>query len=100
MSPASTVTGNKNSDIEDVFEPDDYLALYNAAFKKRTSTKSIGFGDRIVKRISAKLPERTYDHYKPAETLLREQATLLPNLSQPTLDRFAALFEKINASRT
>lgn len=95
----SEVTGNKNSDIEDIFTPEDYLLLYNAAFKRRSTTSSVARGDRIVKRISEKLADKKYDHYKPAETLLRDQANLLPKLSQETLDRFASLFERINSSR-
>ena len=95
----SEVTGNKNSDIEDIFTPEDYLLLYNAAFKRRSTTSSVARGDRIVKRISEKLADKKYDHYKPAETLLRDQANLLPKLSQETLDRFASLFERINNSR-
>lgn len=95
----SEITGSRNSDIEDIFTPDDYLMLYNGAFGRRTKTSSIGPGDRIVKRISEKLPEKKYDHYKPAETLLRDQSTLLPKLSSETLERFAALFNRINGSR-
>lgn len=95
----SKVTGSANSDIEDVFEPEDYLAIYNEAFKRKATVASLAAGDRIVKRIERKLGS-SYDHYKPAETLLRHQATLLPQLSEATLGRFAALFERINASRT
>jgi predicted ATP-dependent endonuclease of OLD family len=93
------ITGNRNSDIEDVFTPEDYLLLYNAAFKRKATLTSIGRGDRIVKRIGAKLSDGKYDHYKPAEILLRNQKDLLPQLSQETLDRFAALFGRINSSR-
>ncbi|WP_454259689.1 ATP-dependent nuclease [Pseudoxanthomonas mexicana] len=96
----SEITGSNNSDIEDVFMPDDYLLLYNAAFRRRSTASSIAPGDRIVKRISEKLTDKRYDHYRPAETLLRDQAELLPKLSQETLDRFAVLFERINRSRT
>ncbi|RBA30117.1 hypothetical protein DQ226_17815 [Dietzia maris] len=95
----SEITGGKNSDIEDVFTPEDYLLLYNTAFKRRATTSSIAPGDRIVSRISKKLPDGKYDHYKPAESLLRDQAKLLPKLSQETLERFASLFERINRSR-
>lgn len=93
------ITGNSNSDIEDIFAPDDYLALYNLAFKRKASTSSIGRGDRIVKRIAAKLPEKRYDHYKPAEALLRAQTEVLPAFSRETLENFATLFERINDSR-
>ena len=96
----SEISGSKNSDIEDVFTPEDYLLLYNSAFKRKSTVASIGVGDRIVKRISDKLAGKKYDHYKPAETLLRDQAALLSQLSSETLERFATLFDRINASRT
>lgn len=92
------ITNSPNSDIEDLFEPDDYLIIYNTAFKRKTTVGSLRPGDRIVKRIEQKLGDK-FDHYKPAETLLRDQATLLPQMSEATLKRFAALFGRINASR-
>ncbi|MDI9896894.1 hypothetical protein QM797_19415 [Rhodococcus sp. IEGM 1381] len=52
------ITNSKNSDIEDIFTPEDYLHLYNAAFERRAATTSISPGDRIVKRISDKLPDK------------------------------------------
>jgi hypothetical protein len=38
------------------------------------------------------------DHYKPAEVLLREQTTLLPDLDEATLDNFEQLIIRINAT--
>lgn len=92
------VTGNANSDIEDVFELEDYLRMYNAAFGKRATKAALPAGDRVVKRLEQKEGGR-FDHHKPAEALLRGQTKLLTQMSQETLGRWAALFERINASR-
>jgi hypothetical protein len=94
----SEITGDQNSDIEDVFAPQDYLLLYNACFGLQLSAAELPAGDRIVKRIEEHRGA-IYDHYKPAETLLRSQAHLLPTLSEDTLTRFGQLFERINRSR-
>lgn len=96
----SAVTESAHGDIEDVFTSEDYLALFNAAFDQQITTESLPEGDRILRRIAAQFPEQTFDHYRPAETLLREQATLLSSMSERTLAQFAALFTAINASRT
>ncbi len=92
------VTGNANSDIEDVFLVEDYLRLYNAAFGKRATQAALPAGDRVVKRLEQKEGSK-FDHHKPAEALLRGQVNLLAQLSQETLGRWAALLERINASR-
>lgn len=94
----SGITGRKGSDIEDVFTAEDYLRFYNTAFKRHTTVASLAPGDRIVKRIEMKLGAR-YDHHAPAETLLRHQTELLAQMSTDTIDRFAQLFQRINASR-
>ena len=92
------VTGTANSDIEDIFAIEDYLLLYSAAFGERVTQAALTAGDRVVKRLEIK-EGRRFDHYKPAEALLRSQGELLKQLSQETLARWAALFERINASR-
>ncbi|MDQ4034277.1 MAG: AAA family ATPase [Actinomycetota bacterium] len=92
------ITGSPNSDIEDMFDVEDYLRMYNAAFGKRTTAASLPPGDRVVKRIEQKEGAK-YDHYKPAEALLRGQIKMLPQMSVTTLERWSSLFERINASR-
>jgi len=95
----SEITGTKQTDIEDLFEVDDYLRLYNGAFNRKASSSSIGPGFRITQRIASKVGEMRFDHYKPAEYLLRHQEEQLALLSEDTLKRFEALFERINTSR-
>ena len=92
----SEVTGRRHSDIEDMFEEDEYLALYNAAFGTSVSGDDLGHGDRIVKRLTD-LRGGAYDHYRPADVILRDPARR-DGLSDATLDRFEILIKRINRS--
>jgi hypothetical protein len=91
------ITGKRNGDVEDLFAEDDYLVLYNAAFAVSVSSTDLLPGDRIVKRIEA-FTGSTFDHFLPAATLLRNQATLLAGLSADTLERFEKLAVRINST--
>lgn len=90
------VLGRKTGDIEDMFEEDEYLELYNKAFDKSLQTKDLEGNDPIVKRIARHENVDRYDHGRPADVLLRERETLLSKLSEDTLKRFEDLFGRIN----
>jgi hypothetical protein len=56
---------------------------------------------RIVRRIEAYFREHNiaggkFDHFKPAAALLRQQSALATNIGDPTLDRAAQLFTRLN----
>jgi hypothetical protein len=88
------VTGATRADIEDLFEVDDYLALYNQAFGKMLRAADLPAGERIVDRIREK--EGDFDTGRPADTLLRLRDKLLPPLRPTTRSRFEELFRRIN----
>lgn len=92
-----TVIGSTKSDIEDVFDVADYLRLYNGAFSTAVSEAELGTEDRVIKRIQTATGAR-FDHYRPAEHLLRQQHTLLTTLGESTLNRFESLIRLVNAS--
>ncbi|OKL53029.1 hypothetical protein BSZ39_11690 [Bowdeniella nasicola] len=92
----SEVTSRRHSDIEDLFEEDEYLALYNAAFGTSVSLSDLGHGDRIVKRLTD-LSGGAYDHYRPADVLLRD-TEMRDSLGDVTLDRFETLIRRINGT--
>ncbi|MCD0181465.1 AAA family ATPase [Micrococcus sp. APC 4021] len=92
----SEVTGRRHSDIEDLFEVEDYLSLYNEAFGTSVTAGDLGHGDRIVKRLTD-LRGGSYDHYRPADVILRNPARL-DGLSDATFDRFETLIKRINRS--
>ena len=92
---ANAVTGQKNSDIEDLFAVEDYVDLYNDTFKTKLKPADLGPGDRVVKRIEAKIG-KAYDHGEVAETLLRTHQAR--TFSDQTVDNFSKLNELVNAT--
>jgi len=90
------VLGRKFGDIEDLFEEDEYLGLYNKAFGKAIKAKDLKGSDPIVARIARHEGVDRYDHGRPADVLLRERETVLSKVSEGTLKRFEDLFGRIN----
>jgi predicted ATP-dependent endonuclease of OLD family len=84
------------ADIEDLFAKEDYLDLYNRAFRKEVTTGDLQGDDPIVRRLARFEGEDRFDHGVPADELLRHRDEILPDLIEDTLDRFEALFEEIN----
>jgi len=102
----SEITGIKNSDIEDIFEPTFYLKLVNGAYTNEL-TKEISMesfsneNPRIVKRIEDYFNDNDiagghFNHYSPAVYFLKEQMNLGKELDVSTIERAKSLFEKIN----
>lgn len=96
----------KDADIEDIFDPAFYLALVNGAYSGKLESP-IELKDlpntsvRIVKRLERYFEENAvagghFNHYLPAEFLLREQAALLKGINEKTLERFAIIARRIN----
>ncbi|WP_432101322.1 AAA family ATPase [Streptomyces sp. WAC 04229] len=90
--------GVKNSDIEDLFSPGDYLKLYNAAFGTKLKVSDLNGNDRIIARITRATGGPFTEHGRPADALLRKRDSLLPGLSETTLTRFEQLFSVINST--
>jgi hypothetical protein len=78
------------ADIEDLFEPAEYLALYNATFARSLKAEDLKGSDRIVKRIARK-EGRDFDHGRVAAHVLMTQGSVIPALSAATIDRFEAV---------
>lgn len=76
----------KGGDIEDMFEPEEYLAIYNAALGKSVKIASLKGTDRIVKRIERL--EGEFDHGRVAAYFLANQDKFLGTLSKDTIQRF------------
>lgn len=80
-------TNVPGADIEDLFEPGEYVALYNATFQRSLKVKDLKGSDRIVKRIERK-EGNAFDHGRVAGQFLMTQGDVLPQLSVATLERF------------
>lgn len=86
-----------HADIEDLFEPVEYLSLYNGAFNMSVAMADLTGNDRIVKRIERQRGSE-YNHGIVAAFFLRNLQPSLASLSAPTLDRFESLVQAINAA--
>lgn len=76
----------KGADIEDLFEPDEYLGIYNGAMQQSLKVKDLKGKDRIVKRIERVAGD--FDHGQVAGYFLSHQPEIFPKLSAKTLKRF------------
>ncbi len=95
--PVGQILGRSQADIEDLFDPQDYLNLYNGAFGKKLTASVLKGDDPIVKQIARAEGIDNFDHGKPADFLLRNRDTILPNLKQETIDNFDSLFKRLNS---
>jgi hypothetical protein len=92
------ITGAKSADVEDLFEPAEYIDLYNRAFRSSLTEADLIGTDPIVARIARHLKQDRFDHGRPADVLMRQRDVFLPSLSTNTLNRFEALFKRINST--
>jgi len=90
------ILGRRHADIEDLLRVDEYINLFNSTFGTDFAEADLGHGERIIKRIED--VHGKFDHYRPADTLLRNPA-LVDDLSDETLTHFEALLEAINKSQ-
>jgi len=86
----------KTGDIEDLFEVEEYLDLYNTAFSKKIKPQDLKGNDPIVARIARLEGVERFDHGRPADVLLRKREEILSKLSDQTLKHFEELFTRIN----
>ncbi|MCX6272168.1 MAG: ATP-binding protein [Bacteroidetes bacterium] len=86
----------KLADIEDLFNPTDYLTLYNKAFNKSHKPQDLQGEDQIVNKIARLEKIDRFDHGKPADFFLRNKAEILTQLSEQTFSNFEKLIEQIN----
>ena len=97
----------RTADIEDLFEPTFYLKLVNEAYAHEltepVTMKSISDANpRIVQRLDAYFKRQgiaggRFDPYRPAALLLQEHSRLRGMITDPTIERAASLFERINS---
>jgi predicted ATP-dependent endonuclease of OLD family len=90
------ITGSKLADIEDLFDPADYLNLYNDAFGKSIEISHLTGSDQIVNQLARYAGIDRFDHGKPASVFLRNRDKHLKDLSESSLSNFERLFDRIN----
>lgn len=86
------------SDIEDLFDKEEYIEWFNLAFDEfedikfeQLDTKS----NQIIKQINKIIGKPRYNHYRPAHQLT-QLGLSSEGFSVNTLDRFEKMFKEIN----
>ena len=95
--PLTEITGTAEADIEDLFEVPWYLSLLDQSKVKKIAQTELSGTGRIIKQIETFLGG-PFDHFQPASYLLRRFSSLLDEISEPTVELFSALFERVNAT--
>lgn len=85
-----------NADIEDLFDPEDYLWLYSRAIGQLEVSDLAPTPEPIIKRIHD--ARGVFDHAQPAHELTRSTDEFFARVRLATLERFAALFAKLGAT--
>ena len=88
--------GNDAANIEDLFQPEDYLLLFNNAFAENVHEEDLTGTDSIVNQLCRHFSWDGFNHGRPADELLRERESILPEISAEALEAFERLFVRIN----
>ena len=87
------------ADIEDLFDVEDYLQLYNWAFNTSLSAGDLAqTAEPILRRIEK--ARGKFDHALPAHALTTHRQKFFETLKPATVARFEKLFEMLNGTLT
>ena len=89
-----SVTGSTFADIEDLFDKEEYLSLYNGAFDKTIKITDIDLEKPILSQLKRLNSNKPFNHYSPANYMARNIGKF--NFSNETLNRFEKLFAMVN----
>ena len=93
----SDITGTEAADIEDLFAEEFYVDLVNRSRAAAIESFEIQGAGRIVERIE-NATGAGFNRYLPALFLLEHPEALSERLDESTLERFEALFRRVNES--
>jgi energy-coupling factor transporter ATP-binding protein EcfA2 len=87
----------RNADIEDLFEPEDYLRLYNWALGRSLTLVMLpATSEPILRRLEPVVG--SFDHALPAHALTEHRDEFFAGVQPKTLERFEKLFKLLNAT--
>lgn len=85
------------ADIEDLFDPADYLRLYNWAFHQNVAVSELPCSNEPIIRKLEQL-HGSFDHALPAHALTDHRDEFWSAIQPTTVERFTALFALLNAT--
>lgn len=85
------------ADIEDMFNKDEYIKLFNSAFSEHEVKTDDLFDvdNQILPQLNKIIGKRSFNHYKPANKLTQIDISN-GYFSEETLERFDKMFKEIN----
>lgn len=90
-----SILPSKQSDLEDLFSPSEYLSLFNEEYGENIKIEDLpNTKERIIDRISEYIGNK-FNHYRPAN-LLAKKGVGVNTFSGETLDKFENVFKEIN----
>ncbi len=93
------VDANNKADLEDLFDKEDYLKLFNSAFNEYSDIKvsDLNSGiERIIIQINKRIGKDRFNHFRPANEISKIGADKSYFKSE-TLDNFEKTFKEINS---
>jgi len=88
------ILGVDFADVEDMFQKEDYLKLYNGAFGKNIKIEELDNSKPIMEQLKKLNNNKKFNHYLPAKYLLENTEKI--DLSETTINNFKKLFDVIN----
>ena len=93
------VIANNKADLEDLFDKEDYLKLFNSAFSEHSDIKvsDLNSGiERIIVQINKQIGKDRFNHFRPANEIAKIGADK-SYFKSDTLDNFEKVFKEINS---
>lgn len=93
------VSSSNEADIEDLFTKEEYLELFNEAFKEHLDIKVSDLNteiNRIILQINKHIGIDRFNHYRPANILAKKSVDIA-HFSEETISNFEAMFTKVNS---
>ncbi len=97
--PVTEFTDTSEADLEDLFDDTFYLHLLRSSGTVSVKKADLKGGGRIIRQVEA-AADGSFSHYKPARYFLQNQGDLLTKVGEEALERFVALFERVNTLLT
>ena len=91
---ADSFTDFAYADIEDFFDPSDYLKLFNGAFGCDIRKEQIDSGKAIMGQLKRLNGNKAFNHYSPARFMMEHIGEIF--FSESTLSAFECVFKEVN----
>lgn len=90
-----SIMGQAYADIEDLFDKEEYLVLFNGAFGKSVQISELDTNKPIMSQLKRLNGNKAFNHYSPANYMAKNIGSLV--FSDETMGRFEKLFAMVNS---